>query len=66
MNPLNSKWVFWEQSNNVSNKNYGQGDKEVCEFDTVEDFWRHWSFIPRPRYAALCFNYVYSNIIFYI
>jgi len=22
--------------------------REVCEFSTVEDFWKYWSFIPRP------------------
>ena len=22
--------------------------KQVCEFTTVEDFWKHWAFIPRP------------------
>lgn len=22
--------------------------KEVCEFSTVEEFWKYWSFIPRP------------------
>jgi hypothetical protein len=24
----------------------------VCEFTTVEDFWKKWSFIPRPGYAS--------------
>ena len=23
--------------------------QKVCEFSTVEEFWRNWSFIPRPR-----------------
>ena len=22
--------------------------REICEFSTVEDFWKFWSFIPRP------------------
>lgn len=22
--------------------------REVCEFSTVEDFWKYWSFFPRP------------------
>lgn len=21
---------------------------QVCEFSTVEEFWKYWSFIPRP------------------
>ena len=22
--------------------------KQVCEFSTVEDFWKHWAYVPRP------------------
>ena len=22
--------------------------REICEFSTVEEFWRYWSFVPRP------------------
>jgi hypothetical protein len=37
-------------------KSYGAGDKEVCEFNSVEDFWKYWSFIPKPRFDnRLCF-----------
>ena len=22
--------------------------RSICDFSTVEDFWRYWSFMPRP------------------
>mmetsp|Transcript_2995 Transcript_2995/g.4549 ORF Transcript_2995/g.4549 Transcript_2995/m.4549 type:complete len:186 (-) Transcript_2995:134-691(-) len=41
--PLQNTWVLWVQTASGS---YGTGD-ELCEFNTVEDFWKYWSFIPR-------------------
>ena len=38
----------------LQQKSYGAGDKEVCEFNTVEDFWKYWSFIPKPRCVVWC------------
>lgn len=35
--------------------------REVCEFDTVEDFWRYWSFIPRPRFVGGDFHVISLN-----
>lgn len=46
--PLHNKWVFWEQSSNPNQKTYGSGDREIFEFETVEDFWKYWSFVPKP------------------
>mmetsp|Transcript_3016 Transcript_3016/g.4600 ORF Transcript_3016/g.4600 Transcript_3016/m.4600 type:complete len:190 (+) Transcript_3016:64-633(+) len=43
---LQNKWVLWEHDS--TQKNYREANKEVCEFQTVEDFWKYWSFIPRP------------------
>ena len=29
---------------------YAGSLRPVCEFSTVEEFWKFWTFIPRPRY----------------
>jgi translation initiation factor 4E len=29
-------------------EDYSNALKEVSQFSTVEDFWRHWSYLPRP------------------
>ena len=30
-------------------KDYGNLVREVCEFSTIEDFWKYWMYIPKPR-----------------
>jgi hypothetical protein len=46
--PLQNTWVLWEHKQAKNQHDYENSMREVCEFSTVEDFWRHWSFIPRP------------------
>jgi hypothetical protein len=46
--PLQNSWVLWEHKQVAKQEDWKNSMREVCEFATVEDFWRHWSFIPRP------------------
>jgi hypothetical protein len=46
--PLQNTWVLWEHKQAKNQDDYENSMREVCEFSTVEDFWRYWSFIPRP------------------
>jgi len=39
---------------NINYQGHGDDDwsnsmKPICEFTTVEEFWKYWAFIPRPR-----------------
>jgi len=46
---LQHAWKFWElKIVSQDTKDYGNALKEVCEFNTIEDFWKYWSFIPKP------------------
>lgn len=41
--------------------------REVCEFSTVEGFWRYWAFIPRPRWEQIrLFLWIKANIFLYL
>jgi hypothetical protein len=31
-------------------KDYGNLVREVCEFSSVEEFWKYWMYLPKPRY----------------
>jgi len=46
--PLQHTWVLWEHKEVKSAEEWKDSMKEVCEFNTVEEFWKCWSFIPRP------------------
>jgi hypothetical protein len=51
---LQNTWVLWEHvpvERGASAEVWANSMKQVCEFSTVEDFWKHWAFIPRPRYV---------------
>ena len=47
--PLQHMWVLWEHKC-VSNKSedFTNSMRIVCEFSTIEDFWKYWRFMPRP------------------
>jgi len=47
---LQNKWVFWEQKV-ADQKDYDRALNPMCEFDSIESFWSHWPFIPRPSEA---------------
>tara|TARA_B100001094_G_C18170082_1_gene794554 strand:- start:1501 stop:2127 length:627 start_codon:yes stop_codon:yes gene_type:complete len=44
--PFQYKWVVWEHRNDC--QNYADNINPVCSFDTVEDFWAHWIYLPQP------------------
>ena len=47
--PLQNTWVLWEhKAMNNKADDFSHAMKAVCEFSTVEEFWKYWSFIPRP------------------
>lgn len=35
-----------------SQADWNNAMREVCEFGTVEDFWKYFSYVPRPRYRT--------------
>jgi len=45
---LQSTWVLWEHKQVTKQEEWKDSMREVCEFSTVEEFWKFWSFIPRP------------------
>ena len=44
--PFEYKWFIWEHRND--GETYTDNLKCVCSFDTVEDFWLCWKFLPQP------------------
>jgi len=49
--PLQHTWVIWEHKmleKEHADEDWSNSMREICEFSTVEDFWKYWSFIPRP------------------
>jgi hypothetical protein len=50
--PLQNTWVFWEHKElekGNGDEDWNNSMKEICEFSSIEEFWKYWSFIPRPR-----------------
>ena len=45
---LEHTWVLWEHKQVNNKEDWKNSMREVCEFSTVEEFWKYWSFIPRP------------------
>jgi len=45
---LHNNWVLWEHMRAIKPEDYKNSMKEVVEFSTVEEFWRLWTYIPRP------------------
>ncbi|CAM9286891.1 unnamed protein product, partial [Ectocarpus fasciculatus] len=45
---LQNTWVFWEHKQCQTNADWNNAMREVCEFGTVEDFWKYFSYVPRP------------------
>ena len=46
---LESEWVMWEhRAPDKNSKSYEDNMAKLCEFATVEDFWRLWNNIPKP------------------
>tara|TARA_B100000902_G_scaffold324862_1_gene319230 strand:- start:550 stop:1101 length:552 start_codon:yes stop_codon:yes gene_type:complete len=52
---LGYDWVIWEHRNDCNN--YEDNLSKVCEFNTVEDFWKYWIYLPKP----LAFFYTNKN-----
>lgn len=50
LHKLQSQWTLWElkEKHAIDSKDYGKLLREICEFSTVEDFWKYWMFIPKP------------------
>ena len=46
--PLQHVWVLWEHKSSTSVEGFGNSMREVCEFATVEEFWKFWCFVPKP------------------
>ena len=46
--PLQHTWVLWEHKQIAKQDEWKNSMREICEFSTVEEFWRYWSFVPRP------------------
>jgi len=46
--PLHHRWVYWEHTKVNKPEDYANSMKDVCDFNTVEDFWKVWSYLPRP------------------
>lgn len=47
--PLQHPWTFWElKAVTADTKDYNNALREVCEFQTIEDFWKYWPYIPKP------------------
>ena len=46
--PLQNSWTLWEHKQLQKNEEWKNSMREICEFSTVEEFWRFWSFVPRP------------------
>ena len=57
--PLNCKWVLWEHKQLEKDESWSNSLREICEFATIEEFWKYWSFIPRPR----CIIYAVATIL---
>jgi hypothetical protein len=50
--PLEHKWTFWEhkaaEKKTMSKKEWGELQRKLFTFDTVEEFWRYYAHIPTP------------------
>ena len=44
--PLQRTWVLWQHVSKDDDKN--ELIEEVCEFNTVEDFWSNFNWISKP------------------
>ena len=46
------KWVFWEhrysEKKTMTAKEWANNQKKVFSFETVEEFWKSFAFIPQP------------------
>ena len=46
---LESEWVMWEhRAPDKNSKSYEDNMAKLCEFATIEDFWRLWNNVPKP------------------
>jgi len=48
---LHNSWTIWEHQRVVKTDDYKNSMREVCEFSTIEEFWRLWTHMPRPSEA---------------
>ena len=50
--PLEHKWTFWEhkaaEKKTMSKKEWGELQRKLFTFDTVEEFWKYYAHIPTP------------------
>ena len=49
--PLHGTWAMWEHRRAADGSKadkYLQGCKQLCEFSTVEDFWKYFNYVPLP------------------
>mmetsp|Transcript_38822 Transcript_38822/g.124457 ORF Transcript_38822/g.124457 Transcript_38822/m.124457 type:complete len:211 (+) Transcript_38822:42-674(+) len=50
--PTEHRWVLWEhrssEKKSMTAKEWADNQKQVFSFSTVEEFWRHFTFIPNP------------------
>jgi hypothetical protein len=46
--PLQNSWVLWEHKQVTRQEDWKNSMREVFEFATIEEFWKYWSYVPRP------------------
>jgi hypothetical protein len=46
--PLQHMWVLWEHKSVHKAEDWPNSMREVCEFSSAEEFWKYWSFVPKP------------------
>jgi hypothetical protein len=46
--PLQHTWVIWEHKALEKGEDWKNSMKEVCEFNSLEEFWKYWAFFPKP------------------
>jgi len=44
--PLGDTWVVWEHTDDKAN--YDDNIRQICDFNTVQKFWTHVTYIPLP------------------
>lgn len=40
--------MLWEHEQQSSESEYNNSLRPICTFKTIEDFWKYWSYVPRP------------------
>lgn len=49
--PLQYRWILWEHVKVNKSEEYQKSMREICEFGTIEEFWKFFSYLPKPSYV---------------